>query len=181
MAEDSVSLKFERVSNIDYITELQSGTIYFDDSSKTISVATSGSERVIYGKNKVYVGDIEPTDGSLLWLDTSLLNGSGANIAHKVYQAVSSTSQTLVLDTVYQWTSSVNSLTITLPIAPTDNSNHEIILKFQTGSTPTITWPSALKWANGEPIDIEGDSIYEFSIGFDWASRSFTIVGTKFA
>ena len=98
------------------------------------------------------------------------------------YTDISSASSTtaLVWKTMYQWTVNPTSITVTLPSAPSDPRG-EIVLKFTTGSTaPTMTWPSALKWANGEELSVEASTTYEFSIGYDMMG-GWTIVGCGFS
>jgi hypothetical protein len=81
---------------------------------------------------------------------------------------------------MYQWTVNPTSITVTLPSAPSDPRG-EIVLKFTTGSTaPTITWPSTLKWANGEELTVEASTTYEFSIGYDMMG-GWTIIGCGFS
>lgn len=103
------------------------------------------------------------------------------NFIPQSYTAISSASSstTLAWRTMYQWTVNPTSITLTLPSAPTDPRG-EIVLKFTTGSTaPTVTWPSGLKWANGEEVTIEASTVYEFSIGYDMVG-GWTIVGCGF-
>lgn len=110
---------------------------------------------------------------------SDLTNDSG--FQSLAYTAISSASSstTLAWNTVYQWTVNPTSISLTLPSAPTD-SRGEIVLKFTTGSTaPTVTWPSGLKWANGEEITPEASTTYEFSIGYDMMG-GWTILGCGF-
>lgn len=111
---------------------------------------------------------------------SDLTNDSG--FQSLAYTAISSDSSTtaLVWKTMYQWTVNPTSITVTLPSAPSDPRG-EIVLKFTTGSTaPTMTWPSALKWANGEELSVEASTTYEFSIGYDMMG-GWTIVGCGFS
>lgn len=111
---------------------------------------------------------------------SDLTNDSG--FQSLAYTAISSASSTtaLVWKTMYQWTVNPTSITVTLPSAPSD-SRGEIVLKFTTGSTaPTMTWPSTLKWANGEELTVEASTTYEFSIGYDMMG-GWTIVGCGFS
>ena len=108
-----------------------------------------------------------PSSTSIPTKTSDLTNDSGFQAL--AYTAISSASSstTLVWNTLYQWTVNPTSITLTLPSAPTD-SRGEIVLKFTTGSTaPTITWPSTLKWANGEELTVEASTTYEFSIGYE--------------
>lgn len=110
---------------------------------------------------------------------SDLTNDSG--FQSLAYTAISSASSTtaLVWKAMYQWTVNPTSITVTLPSAPSDPRG-EIVLKFTTGSTaPTITWPSTLKWANGEELTVEASTTYEFSIGYDMMG-GWTIVGCGF-
>lgn len=111
---------------------------------------------------------------------SDLTNDSG--FQSLAYTAISSASSTtaLVWKTMYQWTVNPTSITLTLPSAPSDPRG-EIVLKFTTGSTaPTMTWPSTLKWANGEELTVEASTTYEFSIGYDMMG-GWTIVGCGFS
>lgn len=111
---------------------------------------------------------------------SDLTNDSGfQSLAYTDISSASSTTA-LVWKTMYQWTVNPTSITVTLPSAPSDPRG-EIVLKFTTGSTaPTMTWPSALKWANGEELTVEASTTYEFSIGYDMMG-GWTIVGCGFS
>lgn len=111
---------------------------------------------------------------------SNLTNDSGfQSLAYTAISSASS-SKTLAWNTIYQWTVNPTSISLTLPSAPSD-SRGEIVLKFTTGSTaPTVTWPSGLKWANGEEITPEASTTYEFSIGYDMMG-GWTIVGCGFS
>lgn len=69
--------------------------------------------------------------------------------------------------------------TDTVFVAVTD-STVESVLKFSTGETaPTVTWPPDLMWAGGEPVSVDANTVYEFSISCDMLT-GYTIVGCSF-
>lgn len=114
-----------------------------------------------------------------------------ANGYYALEKVTGKSSTTITLDTLNDRVcyyvdnmSSVTSLTVSLNRFNDDGSVNydqpkEWMIQFSVGSSlPSVTWPSAMRWANGEVLSLEAGYTYEFHIV---ATRlGCTIVGQKF-
>ena len=83
--------------------------------------------------------------------------GAAASVS-KITPSGGTVNLTIVDNTEYRFTSAVTSLTLTFP-----SGNFDCWLKFTTGSSITVNFPSGTKYVGGAPT-FESGKTYEMSI-----------------
>lgn len=160
--------------------------------------SASDSEITIRGTREDISGYIEYFDVYIANVSDKLtITRKGPMYANGYYaleKVTGKSSTTITLDTLNDRVcyyvdnmSSVTSLTVSLNRFNDDGSVNynqpkewmiQFIIPSDVSSLPSVTWPSAMRWANGEVLSLETSNTYEFHIV---ATRlGCTIVGQKF-
>ena len=77
------------------------------------------------------------------------------------------------MNTIYQWTTDPDSITVTLPSAPTDVTKG-IVLLFKTDAIPTLALPGDVQWDRDDAPVFEQNRVYRIEIQYcfgAWLAR----------
>lgn len=95
----------------------------------------------------------------------SILGSGNLSIGNKSLITTTDNDISLLPNIYYRKTNQSSSLTITLAAATNTNILNEYLIEFTTAITgTTVSFPSSIKWTNGEKPKFDPDSTYQVSI-----------------
>ena len=95
----------------------------------------------------------------------SILGNGNISVGSKPLTTTTATSIELSPNVYYRKTDQSSNLTITLAAATNTNILNEYLIEFTTAITgTTVSFPSSIKWANGEKPKFDPNSTYQVSI-----------------
>lgn len=95
----------------------------------------------------------------------SILGSGNLSIGNKTLITTTDTNISLLPNVYYRKTNQSSNLTITLVAATNTSILNEYLIEFTTAvAGTTVSFPSSIKWANGEKPKFDPDSTYQVSI-----------------
>lgn len=95
----------------------------------------------------------------------SILGSGNLSIGNKNLITTTDTDISLLPNVYYRKTNQSSNLTITLAAATNTSILNEYLIEFTTAvAGTTVSFPSSIKWANGEKPKFDPDSTYQVSI-----------------
>ena len=95
----------------------------------------------------------------------SILGSGNLSIGNKNLITTTDTNISLLPNVYYRKTNQSSYLTITLAAATNTNILNEYLIEFTTAAAgTTVSFPSSIKWANGEKPKFDPNSTYQVSI-----------------